>query len=712
MRIPLPFPLLFISSCILSAAPTKVAVLGDSISFGAGAQVRENNRYSSRLGQLLGSSYEVKTFAASSLCMLRDADLPFTKTKHFKNALAYKPDIAIITLGTNDTCYNAKRKNWDYNINLRRDAGFLITELRKVNPEVIIHLCSPPPMFPNQPGLKPERKKDLTERSKRLPTIHRAYSYAAGRESGIHFHDLSRAIRPNETTDGVHPTTFGHERLAHHIHSLVIQSTGQRARFEKIHRARSEWHGFERHDFRLPKTGARYSLVLPHTAAKGQPWIWRARFFGHQPALDLALLDRGYHIAYVDVSNLYGSKEAMARCDDFYHFLTSNFNLNKKSIMEGMSRGGLLIFNYAAKFPERVSAIYGDNPVCDFKSWPGGKNGKLSQSDWDRCLKAYGITAEQAATYPQITDASFANQLAKHQIPVALVLGTADNVVPPSENGELIAKHYSAAGGPVKVWRKPGLGHHPHGLSPVDPLLRFLLRADGRDPKTTTPAATPSPSSEYRGGAGWGGTWWQAFDHLKAEVKKHPDAKFIFLGDSITQGLTGHGNRAANPKGKRPIDRHYGTSKTLSLGLSGDRTEHILWRLQNGQLDGIKPTHLVLMIGVNNINAASHTGEEIAIGTQAIVDWLKKNRPKTKVLLLGCFPTQKTADHPARAEVNTLHQLIQPIADGKTIFYQDLRPLFLKNDGTMNDRMGGDAIHINGKGQEAWMNAIKPFFSK
>ena len=118
------------------------------------------------------------------------------------------------------------------------------------------------------------------------------------------------------------------------------------------------------------------------------------------------------------------------------------------------------------------------------------------------------------------------------------------------------------------------------------------------------------------------------------------------------------------------------------------------------------------MIGVNNINAAGHTGEETAEGTKKIVAWFKKNRPEIKVLLLGCFPTQKTANHPARAEVNVLHKLIQPLADNKTIFYQDLRPLFLNTDGTMNDSMGGDAIHINGKGQEAWMNAVKPFFSK
>ncbi|MCP5535966.1 MAG: prolyl oligopeptidase family serine peptidase [Akkermansiaceae bacterium] len=464
-------------------AAVKVAVMGDSITFGTGAEDRENNRYTTRLAHLLGAQYELKTFAAGGLCMLREADKPFANNKPWKDALTFKPDIAIIVLGTNDTCQNEKRKNWDSHNNLRADSQFLVDELRKANPEVIVHLCSPPPMFPNQPGLSPDRKNDLIERSKRLATIHHAYSYTALRDKGVFFHDLSRALASNETIDGVHPNNPGHNRIAHHLYDLVIQPTGQRARFDKISRARSEWNGFERHDYRLPKTGAQCTLIIPHTAAKGQPWIWRARFFGHQPALDLALLDRGYHLAYVEVGGLYGAGEAMERCDEFYTFLTSNFDLHKKSMMEGMSRGGLLIFNYAAKHPDRVSAIYGDNPVCDFKSWPGGKNGKFSKGDWEGCLKRYGITEEQAAKHPQISDASFATKLAKHQIPVALVIGTADVVVPPAENGELFAKHYAAAGGPVKIWHKPGKGHHPHGLSPIDPLLRFLLRADGRTTK-------------------------------------------------------------------------------------------------------------------------------------------------------------------------------------------------------------------------------------
>lgn len=327
-------------------------------------------------------------------------------------------------------------------------------------------------MFPD-----PDHKESLKPRIKRLVEIKAAYQRVAATTEQVYYHDLARSLRPKESTDGVHPNTAGHQRLAHFFHDILTHEIGTRANCGEISRKRSVWNGFDRHDFQLPKTGASATLVIPHTAAQGQPWIWRARFFGHQPALDLALLDRGYHLAYVDVSNLFGSDAAMQRCDEFYHLLTSKFNLNTSSIMEGMSRGGLMIFNYAARYPDRVSAIYGDNPVCDFKSWPGGQNGQLSKANWKRCLEVYGITAEQAASHPQISDASFASKLGN--IPVALVIGTADEVVPPAENGLLLAKHLKGNNNPPKIWTKPGAGHHPHGLDPVEPLLRFLLQADG-----------------------------------------------------------------------------------------------------------------------------------------------------------------------------------------------------------------------------------------
>ena len=253
--------------------------------------------------------------------------------------------------------------------------------------------------------------------------------------------------------------------------SLVITTFASEKEAKVVPNAK--WQGFERYDFPLPKTQAKAFLIAPKKAAPGNPWIWRARFFGHRATLDIRLLKQGYHVAYVDVANLYGNGEAMKRGEELHQHLTTHFHLHQKAILEGMSRGGLFIFNFAAKHPSKVRAIYGDNPVCNFQSWPGGMNGKPSKGDYQKCLKAYGITAEEAKAHPQITDSAFASKL--KGIPIALVIGTADKVVPPSENAEVLATNLAKLNSPVKVWRKPGLGHHPHGLSPVEPLLNFLL---------------------------------------------------------------------------------------------------------------------------------------------------------------------------------------------------------------------------------------------
>ena len=119
--------------------------------------------------------------------------------------------------------------------------------------------------------------------------------------------------------------------------------------------------------------GTSFKIVFPEKANKNRGWIWRARFWGHEPQTDLALLEKGFHLAYIDVAGLFGGPEALRIWDEFYAFMTTKYQLNKKVVLEGMSRGGLTIFNWANQNAEKTACIYGDAPVCDFKSWMGGK---------------------------------------------------------------------------------------------------------------------------------------------------------------------------------------------------------------------------------------------------------------------------------------------------------------------------------------------------
>lgn len=241
----------------------------------------------------------------------------------------------------------------------------------------------------------------------------------------------------------------------------------------------SAWHGFERWDF--PLEGRACIVVAPKSAAPGRPWIWRARFFGHEPQADIALLGRGFHLAYIDVANLYGNAEAVAVWDRFHAFLTGEHGLSDRVVLEGFSRGGLIIYNWASRNPDKVACIYGDAPVCDIRSWPGGKGvGNGSAEDWKRCLKAYGLTEEAAATFEGSPIDGLA-PLARRGVQILHVCGDADQSVPLQENTRVLETRYRALGGDIRVIVKKGCAHHPHSLPDPTPIVEFVIRNTASD---------------------------------------------------------------------------------------------------------------------------------------------------------------------------------------------------------------------------------------
>ncbi|HEX4145102.1 MAG TPA: alpha/beta fold hydrolase [Pirellulales bacterium] len=235
----------------------------------------------------------------------------------------------------------------------------------------------------------------------------------------------------------------------------------------------SEWQGFERRDFQVD--GRDCLLIVPKTPAPGKPWIWRTEFFGHEPQADLALASKGFHIAYIDVQNMYGAPVALDHMDRFYDHLTRERGLAAKTVLEGFSRGGLFSLNWAARHPDRVACIYNDAPVCDFKSWPAGRGrAKASPSDWQRCLAVYHLTEEEALAY-RLNPVDNLAPLAKEKIALLHVCGEADDVVPIEENTRLLERRYRELGGPITVIAKPGVGHHPHSLVDPAPIVAFVL---------------------------------------------------------------------------------------------------------------------------------------------------------------------------------------------------------------------------------------------
>ncbi len=241
----------------------------------------------------------------------------------------------------------------------------------------------------------------------------------------------------------------------------------------------SQWEGFDRYDFEF--NGKPAIVVAPRQALPGKPWAWRGEFFGAFANADAALVGKGFHLVYLGVPNLFGSPEAVAQWSDFYQELTGKHGFAKKTALIGLSRGGLYCYNWAAANPEKVACIYADAAVCDFKSWPGGKlknlgKGDGSAAEWQNVLKAYQFQSDAEAIAYDKNPVDNLQLLAAARVPLLHVYGAADTVVPWDENTGVLAERYRTLGGSITLIPKPGLGHHPHGLSDPTPIVEFIMK--------------------------------------------------------------------------------------------------------------------------------------------------------------------------------------------------------------------------------------------
>ncbi|HEV3025679.1 MAG TPA: platelet-activating factor acetylhydrolase IB subunit [Pirellulales bacterium] len=191
--------------------------------------------------------------------------------------------------------------------------------------------------------------------------------------------------------------------------------------------------------------------------------------------------------------------------------------------------------------------------------------------------------------------------------------------------------------------------------------------------------------------------WWKdRNDQFNARAKQG-NVDLIFLGDSITQGW--------EDKAAQPIwDKYFGPRKAMNAGIGGDQTQHVLWRLEHGNLDGIKPKVAVIMIGTNNSSANS--SEEIAAGIKAIVERLRKALPETKILLLGIFPRGADDSDPQRKKNIGANEIIKKLEDGKQVHYLDISAKFLDSGGKLSTEIMPDRLHLSARGYEIWAESI------
>ena len=197
--------------------------------------------------------------------------------------------------------------------------------------------------------------------------------------------------------------------------------------------------------------------------------------------------------------------------------------------------------------------------------------------------------------------------------------------------------------------------------------------------------------------------WVARHEGFLAEAR---DGKFdlVFLGDSITDGWRTRGIGVWN--------QFYAPRHALNLGIGGDRTQHVLWRIEHGELDGLKPKVIVLMIGTNNTgkekdgSPRNSTAETIE-GVKAVVKSIRAKLPGSKLLLLAVFP-RGNVDAPARAQIKEINSSIAKLDDGKMIKFLDIGKVFLADDGSIPKTIMPDLLHPNAKGYQLWADAMEP----
>lgn len=179
----------------------------------------------------------------------------------------------------------------------------------------------------------------------------------------------------------------------------------------------------------------------------------------------------------------------------------------------------------------------------------------------------------------------------------------------------------------------------------------------------------------------------------------------LFIGDSIMEGWF--------TKGRKVWDQFYAPRQAAAFGIDGDRTQHVLWRMENGELDGIKPRVVVLLIGTNNTGREKDTGKirntvpETIEGVQAVVRGLRAKLPDSRILLLALFP-REAPDHPQRAQVAQVNSAIAGLDDGEMVRYLDITPIFLEAGGALSKQLMPDQLHPSERGYQVWAEAMRP----
>lgn len=232
----------------------------------------------------------------------------------------------------------------------------------------------------------------------------------------------------------------------------------------------SIWNGFKRLDFEFK--GRDCILICPENAREGKKWLYRTEYFGAFPDMELVMLKKGYHLAYMQNTTRMCPEIDTDMRPLFCEFLSREFGLNPKCALVGLSCGGMQAVYFTAKYPQYIACTYLDAPVMNYLSWPFALG--VGQND---CSKEFidnmGVDLSKMLNFRN-HPIDQKEKLLKSGVPILLVSGDSDTIVPFCENGQLLYDYFKANGGNIELIIKKGGDHHPHGLPDNTPVVEFI----------------------------------------------------------------------------------------------------------------------------------------------------------------------------------------------------------------------------------------------
>ena len=381
-----------------------------------------------------------------------------------------------------------------------------------------------------------------------------------------------------------------------------------------------------------------------------------------------------------------------------------NYNITKDPLgrgISGASSGGICAFTVAWERPDQFSKVL--SHIGSFTNIRGGDRypGLIRATDTKMVIPAPATTesAEDADTTEESTTSEDTNPQ-----PLRIYLQDGSNDLDnefgnwPLANQQMFAalkfKNYD-----VKFDFGEGGHNGKHAGSIFPDALRWLWR----DYPGVTPKLSIMPGQQT---AAWAVKWWMPRHEAKlAQRKAMESVDLLMIGDSITH--------AWEDKGLETWNKYYADRNALNLGFSGDRTEHVIWRFQNGAIDDISPKLSVIMIGTKNTGHRKENPRHKALGIKRIIDEVKMRLPSTKILLLDIFPRGADKENEFRKINSEVNELIKNYADDDSeVFFLSIGDKFLQEDGTLSKSIMPDLLHPNSEGYQIWAEAMEPTIQK